>query len=338
MKDIVALPNSITSRLGILPAQNVDNLGHGMVCLANDSLFTQATFNIESTTFGIGYADPNRNRLLQLLQFLAPTRTGPRNATLTVFDETEPFEAVDYKAVKRSELGDFREVKQRTSTKTTRKLVNRGLSVVLDNDQLRDKPNWQNMHTMYLIDLLTRASILEYMAIMAAAASTANVVWNANANPDLDIKSTNIQVLAPATGFKANRVAIGEDAALLRQIAYDKQNNAGAYARAAMMTDEQIATSMGVDRCLTNVERYNNGGSKDAFLGSKVLLFTAQDQESMEDNSNIVRHVSNTDLGGGQYATYIDVRLKKTIITVENYELFGTQHTSGLALLTAAAQ
>jgi hypothetical protein len=336
MKDI-ALSNSICRHLGVMPQDAIGDLRHGQVCLANDSLFSQATYNVESTTYGIGYADPNRNQLIQLLNYLAPPRPGPRNATLTVYDETEPFEVIDYQTVKRSELGDFRTVKQRTSTKVVRKLVNRGLSIVLDNDQLRDKPNWQNMHTAYLIDLLTRASILEYIAVMTAAAAQGDVVWNGLANPDLDVKSTNVQVLAAATGFKANRVALGEDAALLRQIAYEQQNNAGSYARAGMMTDEQIATSMGVDRARTNVERYNNGGTKETFLGSKVLLFTAQDQESMEDNSNVVRHTGTTDMGGGNYATYIEERLKKTIITVENYELFAVQHTSGLALLNVKA-
>lgn len=333
MKQTVALANSICLALGIQPTRNFDGLGHGQICLANDSLFSQSTFQQEVTTFGIGYADPNRNNLVNLLSYLAPTRLGPRNALVTVYDETEPFEAVDYKAVKRSELGDFREVKQRTSTKVTRKLVNRGLSVVLDNDQLKDKPNWRAMHTMWLIDLLTRASILEVLALYAAFAATDTYQWNANADPDMDVQNLNVNVLAPATGFKANRILYGEAATLIRKNSYRAQNNAGGYASASL-NDADLAPSLNLDRARVNAERYNNAGSKDTFLGSKFLLFTAQDAESPEDASNVARHVANTDFGGGQYATYIEERLKKTILTVENYELFATQHTGGAALVT----
>jgi hypothetical protein len=331
----LALSNAMCQRLGVLPTTDL-NQPHGTIVLANDSLFSQATVQQEVTSYGIGYADPNRNRLMQLLNFLAPKRPGPRNALVTVFDETEPFETVDPEKVKRELLGDFHKVKQRSSTKEARKLVNRGLSIILDTDQLKEKPGWERMNTEWLIDLLTRASILEVLALYSAFASTANIIWDAQANPDLDIKSTNIQVLAAVTGFKASRALYGEDATLLRQIAYELQNNAGAYARAGLMTDEQIATAIGVDRMLTNAERYNNAGSKDTFLGSKVLLFSAQDRESPEDNSNVVRHVSDTDFGG-EYAVYVQETLKKTIITVENYELFATQHTSGCAELTVAA-
>ena len=329
----IALGNNICDRLGIVPTQDYSQLRHGQICLANDSLFTQSTFQTEVTSFGIGYADPNRNRLSDLLNFIAPKRPGPRNALVTVYDETEPFEAVDPAKVKRAELGDFHTVKQRSATKVTRAVLNRGLTIVLDNDQLKDKPNWEQMHTMWLIDLLTRASIIEAIALASASASTATITWNKNYNPDIDIKSVNVDVLAPVTGFKANRLLLGESASLSRQLAYEGQNTAGGFAGAANLTDEQIATRMGLDRVRTNAERYNNSGTKDTFLGAKALLFSAQDAESPEDNSNIVRHVANTDLGG-EYAVYVDRKLKKTLITVENYELFAAQHTTGLALLT----
>jgi len=330
----LALANAIYDHLHIARVDNPANLGHGMVCLANDSLFSQATYQQEITTFGIGYADPNRNRLMQLLEVLAPTRTGPRNAIVTVYDETEPFETVDPKKVKREILGDFAEVKQRTSSKTTVKVPNRGLTIVLD--QIEEKPNWEQMHVSWLMDLLTRASLLEVIAIYRAFAPAAPVVWDALANPDLDVKSTNIQIIAPVTGFKSNRAAIGEYAALLRQLAYEDKNNPAGFAGAGALTDEQIAARMGLDRVLTNVERYNNNGSKDTFLGSDVLIFNGMDSESPEDISNVVRHVANTNISGGKYAVYIDRRLKKTFITVENYEKFNTQHTGGAAILQAS--
>ncbi len=334
MKNLTALGNDICRSLGIVPDRNPGEVPHGTVHLANDSLFSQATFSQEVTTGAIGYTDPNRNRLIGLLGFLAPTRPGPRNAIVTVYDEDEPFEAVDPAKVKREMLADFPEVKQRTSTKVTRKLANRGLTLVLDNDQLKDKPNWETMNAFWLVDLLTRASIIEAVALFRAMSPSSPVVWDALANPDMDVKSTNIQVLAPVSGFKANRALIGEDVTLLRQLAYEARNDPGGVAGALAQTDQQLATRMGLDRVLSNAERYNNNGSKDTFLGNSLFLFTAQDQESPEDASNIVRHVSNADFGGGNYATYIERKLKKTFLTVENYELLSVQHTTGACELT----
>lgn len=329
------LSHNICARLGIKPTTDLAQ-PHGTIVLANDSLFTQATYQQEVTTFGIGYADPARNRLAQLLDFLAPRRPGPRNAIITQYDETEPFETVAAEQVKREILGDFPTVKQRSSTKSTRALVNRGLSVVLDRDQLKEKPNWQQMHTAWLIDLLTRASILEVLALYTSFATAANQTWGATSNPDLAVVSYNQETLAPVTGFKANRACYGEAATYVRRVAYESQNNAGAYARASV-NDADLAAAIGVDRVLVNAERYKNTTTKDTFLGSKVLLFSAQDQESPEDFSNVVRHLSATDLGG-DYAVYVDeAHLKKVTITVENYELFATQHTTGCALLTISA-
>lgn len=330
----LALGNNICERLGIIPTTNPADLKHGQICLANDDLFTQETYQTEVTSFGIGYADPNRNRLSQLRDFLAPQRPGPRNALVTEYDETEPFEAVDPAKVKRSELGDFNSVKQRSSTKVARKIVNRGLTVVLDNDQLKDKPNWEQMHTQWLIDLLSRATIIEAIALYTAFAGASSLTWSTGTpNPDTDIIGKNINVLAPATGFKANRALYGEAATLLRREAYEAANTAGGFAGAAALADADIATRIGVDMARTNAERYNNNGSKDTFLGSKVLLFSAIDAESPEDISNVVRHTSATDQGG-DYAVYVQRMLKKTYIVVENYELLATQHTSGAALVS----
>lgn len=331
----IALANSICAALGVTPTFEMPER-FGQVCLANDSLISQATFIQEVTTGGIGYADPNRNLLAGLRDYLAPRRSGGRNIQVTQYDETEPFEIVDYKKVKREPQAEFAAIKQRTSTKVARVIPNRGLSVKLDKDQLKEKPNWQQMHTNWLIDLLLRASILEILALYTASALADAWVWDVNANPDLDVRNTNINALAPVTGFYANRGLMGDAATLQRQVAYESQNNAGAYARASMMTDEQIATAMGLDRLRTNAERYQSAtGTKQTFLGKRLLLYTAVDQESPEDTSNVVRHVADASYGGGEYAVYItEPGVKTVLLTVENYELPVVQHTSGMQLIT----
>lgn len=329
----VALSNAILYALNI--HASVDGLQrHGQVALANDSLFSQATFQQAETTSAIGYADPYRNQLSSLLEFIAPTRPSVgRKTTIKVYDEDEPFQAVDYQKLVRSELGEFSEVRQRSSTEVARNIPNLGLTVRLDNDQIAEMPNWKQMHMEWLVDLVKRAQILKALSLYTAIAATDTLTWDAAADPDYDIQSININALAPATGFKANRALLGESATLLRQTAYRSGRDAKNIAGAAAKTDAEIATSMGLASVRTNVERYDDGADKVNFLGSKVLLFTANDRPSMEDSSNIVRHVA-PGYGGGNLAMFIEERHKITLMTVDLYELFATQHTSGVALLT----
>jgi hypothetical protein len=309
---------------------------HGRVALANDSLITQSTYNEELTTYGIGFS--RGNGLNRLRDFLAPKRTSGRVATLTQYSNTEPFEVVDWKKVRRAPLSDFMEVSQRTSTKVPRLIPNRGLTICLDRDQLKDKPNWQQMHIRYLIDLLTAAEVLETTAAYTAGATAVPLVWGSSANPDLDVRSRFITA-ANTLGMKPNRAAYGDAAELLRLQSFEAQNNAGAYARAAMLTEQQLATAIGADQVLVNAERYQNTSSaKLEFIGSSVLLFTAVDGESPMDPSNIVRHVANASYGGGEYAVYITEQgVKRVWITVENYSLIAVQHVLGLLKLNVTA-
>jgi hypothetical protein len=334
-KNSIILANQIWPTLGVSTSRDLPQV-HGQICLANDSLIEQSTYRQEITTWGVGYSDPNRNLLASLRDFLAPRRTSARNATVTTYDKDEPFEVVDYKKVKRNPGADFLEVRQRTATKSTITVPNRGLCIRLDKDQLKEKPNWQVMHTQWLIDLMLRASILEIFAIYNALAVTNTLNWDGGASPDLDIRTEIVEVIAAAIGFHPNRAVYGELATLLRQKSYESQDNAGAFARANLMTDAQIATAIGVQSMRTNVERYHSGNSvKSNFLGSKVLLFTAVDGESPEDPSNVVRHVASATYGGGEYAVYIhEVGVKTVYITVENYELINAQHADGVELIT----
>jgi hypothetical protein len=329
------LANAIATSLGITPSGQLPER-HGQICLANDSLLSQSTYVEDLSTYAIGYTDPNRNRLEALLNFLAPKRTSGRIAKVTKYDENEPFEVIDWRKVKREILGQFAEVRQRTSTKVDRTIPNRGLTIRLDKDQLKDKPNWQNMHTQWLLDLLKKASILEVLAMYDALAVTDTWTWDNAANPDLQVKSTMIDVVAPLIGFKPNRAIYGESATLKRQQSYEAQDNAGGFARAMLMSDQQIASAIGMDRMLTNAERYqNDAGVKQTFLGSTALFFTSVDGESPEDPSNVVRHVSTASFGSGEYAVYVHEEGVKTVfITVENYELFATQHTGGVLKAT----
>ncbi len=319
-----------TDTISSLSAGDVSNV-HGQICLANDSLLRQSEYIEELTAFAISYDSMVGNRLRQLRDFLAPPRSSnSRIVRLTTYDENEPWETVDYTRVKRGILGDFAQVRQRKASKSDLQCPNRGLSVLLDRDQLKDKPEWQQTHTKWLIDIMMRATVLESIALHYASAVQAAAVWNPVSNPDLEIKN-DILTLADTTGFYPLCVAYGDRAALKRQTAYEQQLTAGSLARAEQFTEEQIATALGVDRVLINAERYQaTSTTKQELLGSNVLIFTSVEAEGPMDPSNQVRHIANAAYGGGDYAVYVTEHGTKLItLTVENYELLHQQHTSG---------
>jgi len=314
---------------------HASQLGHGMITLANEDMVTQAAMLQDMTAFAIGYDQPS-NKLVQLRDYLVPRRSSSsRYLRLKVYDEHEAWETVDYKRTKRQILGEFQEVAQRKLTHTTKLVQNRGLSITLDRDQIKDQPDWQQVHTRFLTDLLIRATIQEAIALYTTSATADTWTWNKDASPDLDVRSAGI-TLANATGFRPNRVAMGDAAELKRLGAYEDKNTPGGYARMEMTSEQQLATAMGVDQALVGTERYNStANAKQEFLGGKVLLFTAVEAETPFDPSNIVRHVTSASFGGGDYAVYqTEVGVKKIVLTVENYELLSVQHTSGLLLAT----
>jgi len=306
---------------------------HGQVCLANDSLLRQSEYIEELTSFAISYDGMVGNRLRQLRDLLAPPRpSNSRIVRLTVYDENEPWQTVDYTKVQRSILADFMRVRQRVATKVDLQVPNRGLTVLLDRDQLKDKPEWQQVHTKWLIDLMMRATVLQAVSILQTAAIASSTTWDAGSNPDLELKQDIIN-LANTTGFYPLVAVYGDQAALKRQNAYEGQLNAGALARAAQFSEDQVAMAIGVDRCLINAERYQQtaGTTKQEIIGSNVLLFTSVDSDSPMDASNLVRHVSNAAYGGGEYGVYItDIGVKLIALTVENYEYLHVQHTTGI--------
>jgi hypothetical protein len=138
--------------------------------------------------------------------------------------------------------------------------------------------------------------------------------------------------LANTTGFYPRNIIYGDQAALKRRTSYEGQLTAGSLARAGTFTEEQVATAVGVDKCVINAERYQTqtGTTKQEIIGSNVLLFTALPESPM-DASNLVRHVAAAAYGGGDYAVYVTpVGVKKIVLTVENYEYLHIQHTTGI--------
>lgn len=326
---------------GVKMSNDIWSMSAGSVCLANDSILRETEQIEELNAFAASYDAMVGNGLARLRDFLAPPRpSNSRIVRLTTYDENEPWQVVDYQRVKRGILGDFAEVRQRVASKSDMQIVNRGLSVILDLDELKAKPDWQQLHTKWLIDLLNRATCLEAMALFQASAAAVGFTWDAGANPDLDVR-LNIIAEANLTGFYPQCVAYGDAAHLQRQIAYEAQLTAGSLARAAQFTEEELATALGVPHVLINAERYANAtsaGTKTEIIGQNVLIFTSVKDAGPMDPSNIVRHIATASYGGGDYAVYVtQLGVKKVVLTVENYEYLHAQHTTGILFASVAA-
>ncbi len=335
-KTVIALSNARQRALqsaGVVLSNDVSGLPSGTVCLANDSLLRTVEQIEELNLFAASYDSMVGNGLARLRDFLTPPRpSSSRIVRLTTYAENEPWETVDYNKAKRGILADFAEVRQRVASKSDFQINNRGLSVILDRDELKDKPEWQQVHTKWLIDLLNRATVQEGIAILTAAATAGAKTWSSGSpNPDLDIRNY-ILTSANVTGFYPQTVAYGDAAFLLRAQAYESELTAGALARAGVYTEQELATALGVTSALINAERYQNTSSAKAeLIGSNVFLFTGILDSGPMDPSNVVRHIVSGPGGSGEYAVYItELGVKKIMLTVENYEYLHTQHTTGI--------
>ena len=337
-KDIIpiALSNERYGRAlahtGVMMAVATGNEMHGTICLPNDSLLRSSQNIEELQTFAASYDSMTGNGLARLRDFLIPPRPSTqRIVRLTTYNENEPFETVDYNRVKRGMLADFAEVRQRTATKADLQLPNRGLTVILDREELAGKPEWQQSHTKWLIDILNRASVLEAVDIYTAAAIAYSTVWDAGSNPDLDIRN-QVLSLADTTGFYPQNIAYGDRAHLKRQNAYEGQLTAGSLARAAQFTEAELSAALDIPNVLINAERYQSSATaKQEIIGQNALLFTGIKDAGPHDPSNLVRHVQTGGGGAGEYAVYVtDLGVKKIALTVENYEYIHTQHTTGI--------
>lgn len=317
---------------GVVLANDMNNIQPGSTVLMNDSMIRTAEPIESLTLFAAGYGSMTGNGLVRLRDFLAPPRSTPsRIFRLTSWNENEPWETVDYTKVKRAFLADFPHVRQMSASEADFQGFNRGISVIIDRDQLKTKPELQQQHTKWLIDLMVRASVLEIMALYTASAVQNALTWDSASNPDLSLRQI-ILSLADSTGFYPTNVAYGDKAHLKRQNAYESELNAGALARASAYSEDQIASALGVQNVLINAERYQNTGTaKQEIIGQNVLLFTGLKDAGPMDPSNIVRHVFNGNFGGGEYAVYLtDIGTKLVMLTVENFEFNHAQHTTGI--------
>lgn len=316
---------------GILPASA--SLQHEQVALANSSLFTESYFSRPLTSFAVGFRDPED--IEADLEFYAPRVPSPRRfeyATDTAAEEWFSETVDDERAIG----ADFKEVRY-TSTKVTGRTANRGLTMVVDIDEMAEKSGWQEMYTAKLLRRLRRNELRRAVALLSAAATNTAKTWDTSSgkDPDQDV-ITDLITGANASGISLNRVGYGSTSWSKRALAHRAQSTAGGFSSAGL-TEEQLAGVLGVDQVRHTRARYQSGAAaKTQIVNNLVLMFYAASGMSPEDPSNIKRFVSPT-ASGGDVRVYVQQTSDKIYrITVEHYSLIKITSTLGIRQFTVS--
>lgn len=306
---------------------------HERIVAANASLFVEANFSEPLTAYARGWRDPD---VEGALEFYAPmVRTADRFEYATFSNAEEWFSDAtddDLRAIK----GDFKEAEY-TSGKVNAKTENRGLRIVLDYDQIKHMPNWQQFYTGKLIRRLKRNALRRAVALLSAAATNTAKTWDTTAgkDPDQDVVS-DLVTAADSGGVRPNRIGYGDTSWSKRLLSHRAQNTAGGFASAGL-TEEQLSAFLGVDQVHRTAARYQSAAAtKTQVVANLVLMFNAQANLSVEDPSNIKRFVSATQTGGDMAVYVRQISTKLWEIVVEHYELQAITSTLGIRKFTVS--
>jgi hypothetical protein len=331
----IAAINSVVNSLALVPAFD-GGMQHERITAINASLLVEANFSEALTTYARGWRDPDIETALDFYSPLVPVSQRFEYAT---FANAEEWYSDGSDDDLRGTKGEFKNVEY-TSGKVNAKTENRGLRIVLDSDQVRNMPNWEQFYTAKLLRRLKRNSLRRAIALLSAAATNTAKTWDTTAgkDPDQDVMS-ELVTAADLTGVKPNRVGYGDTSAAKRQLAHRAQNTAGGFASAAL-TEAQVAAMLGVDSVLFSKSRYTSSATaRTQAVGNLVLMFNAASGMDTEDASNIKRFVSNgsPEEGGGRFQVY-SARLsaKRHVIAVGHYELTKITSTLGIRKFTVS--
>lgn len=289
----------------------------GEIYFANESRFIESTFSEPLTNYAVGYRDPGE--IQGLLDFIAPAVPVTRRFEYAVANNQEEFAAEvnldDVRAIGAS----FKRVEY-TAKKAVGIVLNKGLTIRVDLDNVEDQPMWKEIQTGKLMRRLLRAEALRAYSILAGMATNTNLIWNGTAGQDPDQDLTGlINLFGDSAGINPNKCLFGLSAWTQRKTTMRSQNNPGGYTSSNMTADE-LAASLMLDRCFISRERYASSNSaKSRIVPNTALIFLGEDAQSPEDPSNVKRFVANT-AGGTPFRVYEQVINSKLVdITVEHY-------------------
>jgi len=323
------MKNSFINALPEDPGSGAPNKP-GVICLANETRFIESYFDEPLTTYAVGWRDPNN--IEATLNFCCPPVPVPRRFTYKEWTNKESLlsETDDIRAIG----SDFKRVEY-TGKETEGKTLNKGLTVLVDLDEVADKANWEQLYVSRLMTRLLRSELRRAIGLLDDGTNTAKT-WDTTAgkDPDQDVL-TDLIAATTTSGLRPNRILYGETAWDKRGISHRAQNTAGGFASASL-SQLQLAALLMVDGVAVSKERYQSDAStKTQIVNNLVLEFFQTNSPDLADPSNVKRFVTPAEGAGGNFRVYTQqISAKLYVITVEHYSNIVSTSTLGLRKLT----
>lgn len=304
----------------------------GIVHAANASRFTEAHFSEPLTTYSVGWRD--QDGIQDLLDFVAPPVEVPRKFEYVEWVNAEAFN-VDIKDDIRAVGSDFKSI-QLTSSKTTQKVPNKGLTYRVDLDNVDQNTNWREKIVSTLQTRILRSEAKRCIALLSAAATNTAKTWDTTAgkDPDQDML-TEVITSVGVIGIPPTNLLVDLTAWSLRAKAHRAQNSAGGFSSSGLSVD-QVAQQVGLVRGHIVRHKWQSLPTTKSSLagGNLVIIYLGNPGASIDDPSNIKRFVSMT-MGGTRTRVYeMVVSMKLVDITVEHYSVPILTSSLGVRQLT----
>lgn len=287
------------------------------IIFANSAAFNSSAFSQELTGYAAGYKVPE---LTDALDFIAPPVPVPSKRF-----EFAQFGKGDYVIDNDDERAVYGSFKVVTSSGkiVQAKLVHRGLTMVLDSDEIA--ANYEQRAVERLKKRLIRNELYRAAGMLVKAATNSAKKWMANgtgkSTPDGDLMEL-VKSVADACGMHANRILCGEQAWAYRYAAMVASEAPGEGA-SAKLPPEQVAQFLGVEEFKVSKERYETTDSSDgskkkanAVSANTVFAFNASKGVDVDDPSTFKRF----HLGDG-FKVFVEDKGYMRAITVSHYSL-----------------
>jgi hypothetical protein len=300
----------------------------GIILAANDANFDATHLSEPLSEF---VADtPDEEGLDTILEAMAPSVPVGRAFTYLVADTTAQFQAALNDEDMRETGGDFSTTRPK-GTQANGRTVNKGLTMILDNDQGGEDSAVQQRAVTNLRNRLLRTEIYRTEALLEANDTALTPNWGATntaADPDGNIAS-DLELGGDARGIDSNIVVFCGGAWLRRFLSLGVGSNAARH-QTRNLTPQQLAELLGVDKVVKAKIRYQSSATAKTKVGDlKVFSYYAKAGAMPNDPSNIKRFVTPVP-GGGMFRVYITPILKRTAITVEHYSTIDLTSSLGI--------
>jgi len=311
---IITLANDMTAFFPALPEGGGKN---NVVYAANDANFDAAHLSEPLTEFILGVTEDQD--LVAMLEAMAPSVPVGRAFKYRTHDSKEHFQ---HDGTSNDDIrpigGDFAQTRL-TGTQVDGATDNKGLVMVIDDDQGGQNPMVQQRAVINLRDRLMRSEIVRTEALLEANDVEDAKNWgatNTNADPDYDVLA-NVDASGDARGIDPNTVVFGGGAYVKRVAALRASLKPGVAASAAMMP-EQLRDWYGVENVVrANMRFQSTASAKGKIIDGKVYAYYAGKNLTPDEPSNVKRFTTLTDAGAMK--VYVIPQFKKTLICVEHY-------------------